>query len=302
MTERRRESQAESNPDAQQGAAWQRMRIDTSGMMPFTDPVGRMLFGFVIALLMAMMLGMPAFEGAGAWAIFFLLFGLAMVFSACLQVLRNRRFRRDMVRAEDEWQELCRDAHQASTSSVTLTSLLKERGYRDYFVRRWLVAILKEDLPTRTGSELRSSHAVAPPPDAPPDERTWLQLRDQGSQMLPFTNPTLRILIGLLMVAGSLGFSGFNGVVFQWGVFFFVLGLAFGFSGLAQIRRDRRVQRELRRAQVAWVNLRLAAQACSEGGESLARELSKRGYREYFVRRWIVARLQPAPSVAASNE
>ena len=74
------------------------------------------------------------------------------------------------------------------------------------------------------------------------------------------------------------------------------------YSGLAQIRGDRRVQRELRQARSQWIRLKSAAQSCSEHGESFTRELKKRGYRDYFVRRWIIARLQPVAAVVPSDD
>ena len=279
----------ESSRERGRAAAWQRMRLETSGMIPFTDPSGSLVMGLLVAVLSGIASFMPNLAGGWAWMVLLALFGLAMIGSACSQIASNRLFRLDLQRANGEWQALVDAALLAARQGTPLTRILKERGYRQYFLRRWLVAILAEDLPKR--SPAPTSALLDSPSDRAPDERTWLQLRDDSARMLPVSHPGLRIAFGILLMLGSLGFLGMNGVVFQWMILFFGLGTGFMLSGFSQLHRDRTVREELHRARRQWPELQRAAQVASETGESFARELTKLGYREYFVRRWIATRL-----------
>src|SRR5690606_13062111 len=91
-------------------SAWQRLRLDTVGMMPFTDPTGRLMMGLAIAVVAGMVIFVPTLDRARPWMMVFGLFGVAMIASGCMQILSNNRFRRDMQRAEGEWGELTEDA------------------------------------------------------------------------------------------------------------------------------------------------------------------------------------------------
>jgi len=292
MAEQHPDMETASSPGAQDGAVWQRLNVDMSDMMPFGNPAGRMLIGFVFVLAMTMMLFIPLFEGAEAWAVIVLLFGAWMMLSAVRQSLARRRFRNDVKRAVGEWAELV-DAARQDEGGGALARTLRQRGYGDYFVRRWLLAILKEGQPQRAGSELRELHGSAAPMADPPDERTWLQLCDQSASMMPITNPKLRMVLGTLMSCGAIGFFGVKGVVFQWGIMFGVMGLALLYSGYAQVRRFQSVRDELSRARDEWPSLQEAAQGPHGRDGGFVRELTERGYRDYSVRRWVVSRLQP---------
>lgn len=137
-------------------ASWRRLRINESSMMPFADPAGRLIIGSGICLLATLSVGVPVGALLLPWMWFLVCFGAAMVGSAIAQIRRNARFRREMNRAEREWDALSLDAFRAERHGANLTRLLQARGYRDYFarvlqqrgyrqylVRRWLIRRLQ---------------------------------------------------------------------------------------------------------------------------------------------------------------
>ena len=101
--------------------------------------------GVTIAVLAGMVFGVPSLERLLPWMSFSVLFGVGMTVSGVAQVMRNRRFRSSIARAELEWPEICVDAEHAHANGESLVRMLRRRGYREYFVRRWLVPRLAEN-------------------------------------------------------------------------------------------------------------------------------------------------------------
>lgn len=112
--------------------------------------------------------------------------------------------------------------------------------------------------------------------------------------MMPVTDPENRIAFGcaILMVAWAVLYcveDMGNGRHWFAGMAAFALGMIV--SGVRHIRHDRRVRRFLDRARREWSDLLAGAAVAKCDGEGIPRFLVRRGYREYFVRRWIADRI-----------
>lgn len=115
-------------------------------MMPVTDPPARVVFGFVVLTIPAFALPVADLERVQYWMVAVAVFSVCMITSGIRQQLHERRVRREIDRAEAEWPELVREAGAAAARGDGITRLLQQRGYRDYFVRRWLAARLAREV------------------------------------------------------------------------------------------------------------------------------------------------------------
>ena len=73
-----------------------------------------------------------------------------------------------------------------------------------------------------------------------------------------------------------------------------IFGFAMMVSGIQQQRHDARVRREIGQAEAEWATLLAEAADSHRHGEGFVRLLQRHGYRNFFVRRWLGARLELA--------
>jgi len=296
---------------------WRRVRFEEQPLAPFGDPAGRLVIGFLTCVLPYPFLGGAGMGRVMIWLLLTSFFGLMMVVSAIWQLRKNALFQQQMERAIAEWDLLSLDAYRAERDGLSLSLLLRDRGYDDYFLRRWLQGLLHEQELSdewRRDAEERCPPSVDEPTEPQrqestrqtgPDEKTWRSLRDRERPFGLISDPKLRIAAGVVVIIGSVAMGWRAAVDDGWwprfptgesvAVVSGVLGLWLVCSGLRQMRRDGRIRAELVRARTEWHRLETAAVTARERGESFARELQERGYREYFVRRWVHARLQRDP-------
>lgn len=110
---------------------------------------------------------------------------------------------------------------------------------------------------------------------------------------MPVTDPKARIVFGvvILLVAAMASCAVSLERIRYWMLGIAVFGLAMMRSGVLHRRHDARVRRELDRAEGEWTELMRDAVAARHQGEGVARLLQRRGYHEFFIRRWIADRL-----------
>lgn len=127
-----------------------------------------------------------------------------------------------------------------------------------------------------------------------PEEHAWRMFCDDG-HALPIANPVLRLVFGVTMAVGAtiLILMPVRSQALWWTILFGGMGIAMVLSAVAQLLRRRFLRNELQRARGEWADLVAASVTARESGESLVRLLQRKGYREYFVRQWLAARLQP---------
>ena len=104
------------------------------------------------------------------------------------------------------------------------------------------------------------------------------------------------------IVAGAaMGIAGVVACVVLWengwiaglAMFAALCGPALAGIGLTEHRRARAFDVEVERARAEWPELERGIQAARRDGGNVARFLLARGYREFAVRRWIAAELDP---------
>ncbi|MBL8727856.1 MAG: hypothetical protein JNM25_05465 [Planctomycetes bacterium] len=104
------------------------------------------------------------------------------------------------------------------------------------------------------------------------------------------------------MVAGiALGAAGLVACVLLWengwiawaAVFAALFGPAIALIGMREHKRARSFDAEVQRARAEWSELKEGIHAARRDGGNVARFLQARGYREFAVRRWIAAELDP---------
>lgn len=298
---------------------WRRVRFEEQPLAPFGDPAGRLIIGIIVLVLPYPFLGGAGMERVMIWLLLTSFFGLMMVVSAIWQIRTNAQFQQQMERAIAEWDALSLDAYRAERDGVSLSLLLRDRGYGDYFLRRWLHGLLREQklsdewrrdaeerIPPATVGASVASRRQGSTRQTGPDDKTWRSLRDRERPFGLISDPRLRIAVGAVVIVGSVAMGWYSAVVDDWwwprfptgesvAVVSGVFGLWLVCSGLGQLRRDGRTRAELVRARSEWHRLEVAAEKARERGESFARQLQERGYREYFVRRWLLARLPAEP-------
>lgn len=72
-----------------------------------------------------------------------------------------------------------------------------------------------------------------------------------------------------------------------------LFGPAFAVIGVRERSRERAFDAEIERAQSEWDELKRGIIAARRDGGNVARYLQSKGYREFAVRRWIAAELDP---------
>lgn len=84
-------------------------------------------------------------------AVFCVLFGAVLLGSGYRDAKRQAAIDAEVERAEAEWQDLKREIELARRTGGNASRLLQQRGYREFFVRRWILAELDPGLPPRAG-------------------------------------------------------------------------------------------------------------------------------------------------------
>lgn len=98
--------------------------------------------GIVLTALAVVLLGALLETGEAlpwGWITMGALLGPTMWLSSLLQAARQRRCDAEIERARAEWDSLGRDLAQARSKGHDLAMVLRERGYREPFVRRWIL-------------------------------------------------------------------------------------------------------------------------------------------------------------------
>lgn len=115
-------------------------------MMPVSDPQSRVFFGAVI-FFVGLGCALVPYAGNGRHWLFGLAgIGVAMIASGVNHQRHDNAIRRELARADAEWDELRAKAAELRSDTVALVRLMQARGYRNYFVRRWLIDRLLLDL------------------------------------------------------------------------------------------------------------------------------------------------------------
>jgi hypothetical protein len=137
------------DPPPAAGTPWLGPRIDYRPAMPVADPPGRVVFGGVVVFAAVMVWQIESLARISYWMLFFAGFGVAMMVSGIRQQQHDARVQREIRRAEAEWADLVAEAagHRQTTG---LVRMLQQRGYRNYFVRRWLEQRLEQELASGT--------------------------------------------------------------------------------------------------------------------------------------------------------
>ncbi|MCA8965358.1 MAG: hypothetical protein H6838_11060 [Planctomycetes bacterium] len=122
-------------------------RLDYKPMMPVTDPQNRIAFGCVtLAVAWAVIYGVEDVGNGRHWFAGMAAFAVGMIVSGVRQIRHDRRVRRLMDRARGEWSELLVGAAVAKGDGEGIPRFLVRRGYREYFVRRWIADRLTGEL------------------------------------------------------------------------------------------------------------------------------------------------------------
>ena len=106
-------------------------------------------------------------------------------------------------------------------------------------------------------------------------------------------SPKLRVAAGAALLLGGIAVSVAlwnEGWIWYGAVSAALFGPVRLFGGLGELRRQAAVADELQRVEAEWPALRQAIADWQRRGDNVTRQLQQRGYREYFVRRWILAR------------
>lgn len=134
------------SPEHAASTPWLGPRADYRPVMPVTDPPGRVVFGGIVVFTAFMVWQIEALARISYWMLFFACFGVAMMVSGIRQQRHDARVQREIRRAEREWTALLQEAAAARQHGAGTVRLLQQRGYRDFFVRRWLAARLEQAL------------------------------------------------------------------------------------------------------------------------------------------------------------
>jgi len=105
-----------------------------------------------------------------------------------------------------------------------------------------------------------------------------------------------KIIAGMLLAVGGIAacIVLWEEGWIAWGaIFAAIFGPALALVGLREQARERAIQAELARARGEWSELADGIRATRREGGNIARYLQGKGYREFVVRRWIAAELDP---------
>lgn len=128
--------------------AWLGPKVDYRPMLPVTEPGLRIVFGIGLIVLGAMFLPLPRLARVQHWLVGMICFGIAMIGSAIMQLRHEKGVRDELARAQREWPELVAAAENTLRSGGSMARCLQQRGYEQYFVRRWIADTLKQQLAT----------------------------------------------------------------------------------------------------------------------------------------------------------
>ena len=131
-------------------------RADFVSTMPVTDPANRIVFGVVLVAVGAVMWNVESLERVKYWMLLISLFGFFMMRSGAAQRQHDARVRFEIDRGEREWPELLRDAATARRDGASIVRMLQQRGYREFFVRRWLADRIEHELAQGDAAETRA--------------------------------------------------------------------------------------------------------------------------------------------------
>lgn len=109
-------------------------------------------------------------------------------------------------------------------------------------------------------------------------------------------SPRARTRAGVLMLVGGAGaiyLMWGMGVVWCGAVFCVLFGAVLFGSGYRDGKRQAAIDAEVARAESEWHDLKREIELARRAGGNVSRLLQQRGYREFFVRRWILAELDP---------
>ncbi|MCR9247294.1 MAG: hypothetical protein NXI31_19865 [bacterium] len=110
---------------------------------------------------------------------------------------------------------------------------------------------------------------------------------------------------GKIVVGSAVGLFGIVATAMLWDAGFVggsmaftaILGPVVAVGGVRDLRRQRLFEAEIERAKSEWEQLRIDLFTARRDGQNVARHLQARGYRDFHVRRWIAAELDPGPIV-----
>ena len=107
-------------------------------------------------------------------------------------------------------------------------------------------------------------------------------------------SPKSKLVVGIVLALGGAGACVLlwqRGWIVGWAVLATIIGLFLAAVGRREVRRHQAIEGERSRARREWNELVRAIQAARREGQSVARFLQARGYREFEVRRWIAKEL-----------
>jgi hypothetical protein len=107
-------------------------------------------------------------------------------------------------------------------------------------------------------------------------------------------SPKSKLVVGIVLALGGTGACILlwqRGWIVGLAVFATIMGLFLAAMGRRDLRRQQAIEGERSRARREWGELERAIQAARREGQSVARLLQARGYREFEVRRWIAKEL-----------
>lgn len=109
-----------------------------------------------------------------------------------------------------------------------------------------------------------------------------------------------KIIAGLLLAVGGIGACVVlweEGWIAGGALFAAIFGPALALVGLREQARQRAIEAEFARARGEWSELADGIHTTRREGGNIARYLQGKGYREFVVRRWITAELDPSSRV-----
>lgn len=132
------------------------------------------------------------------------------------------------------------------------------------------------------------------PPTRPPRSSRSLAPYLHYQPAMPIADPPSRILFGSFVVLAA--WWGWRdetvGRISYWMVLIACFGTGMIVSGIREQRHDARIAADLSRAAREWPQLLDAADGERRAGRNLPGFLARRGYRSFWVRRHLAARLE----------
>lgn len=125
---------------------WLGSKADYRSAMPVEDPGARIAFAVVILTVVGLSSLCESLERLRYWFVLLALFAIAMIVSAIRQQRHQAHHHAEVRRAAGEWDDLLEAAEGTLSRGESLARMLRQRGYRGYFLRRWLIAHLRRTL------------------------------------------------------------------------------------------------------------------------------------------------------------